>query len=197
VAEPQHKYTQMANIEVKNIVKNLDGLKHYLQNRVKTIMGVEAVNFYKEGFLKGGSTTTGFSPWKKAKRLNPQSKWYGFQYGSTVAPPSNHPRRKGVVGKYKKRKASSITNYSPAATKRRTLSGETKELMNSIEFVKTPNGVRIFSDKPYADIINKGGQIKVFGKKLTTMPARPFIYHSSKLNALIRQKINKDIKNFK
>jgi len=169
-------------------------LKQYIERDAPRMAGIEAVNHFKKSFIDGGFTDSSLVKWKPAKRTVSNSYWYGFEYGSRVATPDNHPRRWKAKGKYKPRKANPVTNYSPAATTRKTMSGKTGDLKDSIQYRTEKGRAIIFSDQPYADIHNSGGQTKVFGRKTTTMPKRQFIGDSIKLKAKIKHEIKKDFK---
>ncbi|MBN2892486.1 MAG: hypothetical protein JXL97_11510, partial [Bacteroidales bacterium] len=100
----------------------------YVEDKAPRIVGVEAVNFFKSTFDKGEFTDKGLIKWKPVKRTDKNSKWYGFEYRARSRTPSNHPKRKNAKRGYKPRKVNPITNFSPAATKRKTLNGATGDL---------------------------------------------------------------------
>lgn len=64
---------------------------------------------------------------------------------------------------------------------------EKNEAINNV----VPQGVEILSDKPYAEVQNNGGDIRVFGRRTAKLPARPFIGHSQELDAKIEDIIEK------
>lgn len=174
------------------IEQNLRRLQGYMQRDAPRIVGTEAVNHFKRSFDEQGFTDLSRIPWKASKRTRSESPWYGFEAGARTRVPASHPRRRGK-GKYKARKANPITNYSPAATKRKTLSGRTGDLHDSIQYAIEEGAVRVYSDIPYATIHNQGGISSVFGRKNTYMPARQFIGPSIKLQARTKHIILKDI----
>lgn len=133
-------------------------------NDIKDILGVEAVNHFKESFDNEGFTDEVINPWKEVERRKPESSWYGHS---------------GQTGK-----------FSQERTAAQILTGETGELRNAIEYKYLPNGVRVANEKPYAAVHQYGLPAKIYGKKPFKMPARPFIGRSK---ALIR-KINDRIK---
>ena len=102
---------------------------------IKDILGTEAVNHYKESFHSEGFTDETLNPWAEVKRREPTSPWYGHS---------------GQTGK-----------FSNARTSSKILSGETKELQNSITFDHIAYGARIKSDKPYAAVHQFGGLAKI------------------------------------
>jgi phage gpG-like protein len=169
-------------------------IARYIQRDAPRMMGIEARKHFKQSFLDGGFTDSNLEKWKPAKRTNTGSVWYGFEYGARTRTPDGHPKRWKAKGKYKARKANPVTNYSPAATKRRTLSGRTGDLMNSLQYTVGTAKVTISSNLPYANVHNTGGRISVFGRKSATLPKRQFIGHSTKLNARLKLEINRDIK---
>ncbi len=176
-----------------NIVGNFARLQQYIANDAPRIMGIEAVNHFKESFEKGGFTDRSFVPWHIAKRLDSSSPWFGFQYRARVATPDNHPKRKGAKRAYKARKVNPITNFSPAATKRKTLTGLTGDLADSLHYL-TRNGKAIVrSNLAYANIQNKGGYIKIFGKKSVYLRPRKFVGYSYQLQNRIHNILKQDI----
>lgn len=169
-------------------------IKNYINNKAPRIAGIEAMNHFKKSFMDEGFTDMNLVKWKPAKRLNPNSPWYGFLANARTRTPDNHPKRRDAQGKYKPRKPKPITNYSPAATKRRTLSGATGDLKESLQYTTAKAQVTISSNLPYAKVHNEGGKISVFGRKSVTVPRRQFIGDSLKLRAKIKFIINNDIK---
>lgn len=159
-------------------------LDDYLQNEAPIIIGTEAVNHFKESFENQGFTDQTLEKWQEVKRREPSSSWYGFKYGSKTTRPGKTQRGSGGT-----------TNYSPAATIRPILSGETQELMNSIRFQKIPYGARITAGTPYAKLMNEGGPMKVFGKGGAKMPKRQFMGKSEVLIKRISEQLLRDIKN--
>lgn len=155
----------------------------YFETQVPTIMGVEAVNHFKESFTKQGFTDKGLDKWAEVERRE-EGVWKGFQYGSTVPRPGKKQRKKGA-----------ITNYSPAASKRQILTGQTMELQESIKWKPNGRGVTVFSDVPYAKIQNEGGAMRIFGKASGEIPKREFMGRSevlrNKIKAIIMHDLNK------
>lgn len=129
-------------------------IKQFRDRDLPDIVGMEAVNHYKEGFANEGFTDQTLKPWQDVKRRDPSSPWYGFSYGSK-------------------------NNFSASRTSDKILTGETRELQNSIDYVKKPGRVTVFSDKKYAAVHQFGLPAKIFGKKKFQMPARPFIGRSA------------------
>lgn len=135
-------------------------------SKIRDILGVEAVNHYKQSFLDQGFTDEVLNPWKDVKRRNPESKWYGHS---------------GQTGK-----------FSAARTTAKILTGETRELQNAITFRRLENGVRVSNEKPYASVHNYGGMAKIYGKKAFQMPPRKFIGKSAVLVSNINAKIHRE-----
>jgi len=133
---------------------------------IRDILGVEAVNHYKQSFANEGFTDEVLNPWKDVKRRDPQSKWYGHS---------------GQTGKK--------TTERMAA---KILTGETRELQNAITYRRIENGVRVSNDKPYASVHNYGGRAKIYGKKEFQMPQRQFIGKSAVMVTSIKSKIKKE-----
>lgn len=132
---------------------------------IKDIIGVEAVNHYKESFQNEGFTDETLNPWKDVQRRNPSSRWYGHS---------------GQTGK-----------FSQARTTAKILSGETRELQNAITYRHIAGGVRVSNDKPYASVHNYGGRAKIYGKKEFQMPKRQFIGRSAVMVSKINDKIKR------
>jgi len=170
--------------DFSKIFAKLNRLESYLENEAPVIIGTEAVKHFQDSFENQGFTDENLQKWDEVKRRDPSSSWYGFKYGASTA-------RSGKA----RRKSGSMTNYSPAATQRPILSGETQELMNSIRFQKIPFGARITAGTSYAKLINEGGPMKVFGKPGAKMPKRQFIGKSSALFRKIEAELLRDIKN--
>lgn len=154
----------------------------YLENDSPRIIGTEAVKFFKESFTNQGFTDETLEKWEEVERRKPTSEWYGFKYQSRVARPGA-----------KRRKDNSITNYSPAATQRPILSGETQELFNSLRWEKRGRGARITAGTPYAQIQNEGGEITIFGKTKGKIPRRQFMGKSAVLTRRLRSIIKQDL----
>lgn len=187
----------MVTIPLSQFTRHLQqqaaAIKKYIEKDAPRLAGIEAVNHFKKSFTDGGFTDSNLQPWQPSKRTQANSKWYGFLYGARTKPPAAHPRRAGAKKPYKARKANPITNYSPAATKRRTLSGATGDLKESIRYRTEPGKAVIYSNLPYADTHNEGGPASVFGRKSFKMPKRQFIGHSQALNTRIQAIIQADI----
>lgn len=168
-------------------------MQDYIEKKLPRIIGIEAVNHFRDNFAKEGFVDDHIDPWKPSKRTDANSPWYGFLYGARTPPPNTHPKRRGAKRKYKVRKANAITNYSPAARKRKTLSGTTRDLQESIHYNVQKSKVVIKSDLPYAHIHNEGGTIEVFGRKKVKIPQRKFIGESKALSQKILNRMRTDL----
>lgn len=155
----------------------LNRLKKYIDKDVPVIVGVEAVNHFKESFEKQGFEDEGIEKWEDVKRRDPSSGWYGFMWKG----------EKQVKGGRK-------ANRSEAAKSRPILSGETQELRNSIDWIQLGKTIKIYSTKVYAQIQNEGGEIKVFGKHTANIPKRQFMGKSGALKKKLEIMISNDIK---
>ena len=136
---------------------------------IKDIMGVEAVNHFRESLDNEGFTDEILNPWKEVERRKPESPWYGHS---------------GQTGR-----------FSPERTTALILTGETGELKAATRYKYIPGGVRISNEKPYAAVHQFGLPAKIYGKKLFTMPARPFIGKSKALVRKIEDKIKRQLIN--
>jgi len=135
---------------------------------IKTIMGVEAVNHFKKSFQDEGFTDEELVKWEDVKRRNPASEWHGHS---------------GQTGK-----------FSQARTTAKILSGETKELQNSISYAYIEGGVRITDAALYASVHNFGEGANVYGRKPFIMKKRQFMGPSKVLGENIENKIVVEIK---
>lgn len=151
--------------QAKNAIKNkLKHLKQFREEDLPDIVGTEAVNHYTESFANEGFTDQSLVKWKNVKRRDPKSTWYGFA-------PYNKNR------------------FSTTRATDKILTGDTKELQNSIRYTKQPGIVTIYTDKEYAAVHQFGKPSKIFGKKTFQQTARPFIGKSEKLENKIKQNI--------
>lgn len=171
-------------MDISKITKKLERAKQYLQNDVPDIIGIEAVNHFKDSFQNEGFTDTSLEKWEPVKRSDSSSRWYGFKYKSTSSRPGQTKRKEG-----------GYSNYSDAATSRPILSGETQELMNAIDYTFDGRRVTITAHAKYAQIHNEGGDMKVFGRSGATMPKRQFMGKSEVLRKHLQQMIRKDLLN--
>lgn len=162
------------------IKKKIKDLEKYLAYDLPKKVGVEAVNHFKKSFQDQGFTDKNLEKWDDVKRRDASSPWYGFQYRAKSSRPGSTRRKEG-----------STTNYSPAATKRPILTGETGQLKDSIDWLAVGRRIEIKASTPYSQIQNEGGDIKIFGKTSGKISARKFIGDSEAL----RQRINKIIEN--
>ena len=180
--------------DFKHLSDKFKRLQRYAARDMQRKIGIESRKFFKENFVKQGFVDQHLEKWPSAKRRLKTSVWYGFQYGAKTPPPNNHPRRRHAKKPYKARKAGAITNYSPAATKRKTLSGLTGDLKDSLEYrIVNKNLVVVESNLPYAKVLNDGGEIKVFGKKTVQLKPRKFLGKSRALENKLKKMIQRDI----
>lgn len=153
----------------KQFPKKLKELNDFVNSEdILDILGVEAVNHFKGSFDNEGFTDDTLNPWKNVKRRDSDSPWYGHS---------------GQTGR-----------FSTARTTAKVLTGETRELQNSITYTRIPAGARISSDKPYAAVHQFGGMAKIYGKKQFNMTPRPFIGKSKLLVDNISNKIKREFK---
>ena len=151
----------------KRFPQKMDRIKEFVNSpKILDILGVEAVNHYKQSFQNEGFTDKVLNPWKDVKRRDPNSAWFGHS---------------GQTGK-----------FSAARTTAKILTGETRDLQNAITYRQIENGVRVSNEKPYASVHNYGGRAKIYGKKEFQMPQRRFIGKSAVLTANINTKIRRE-----
>lgn len=179
----------MANRNLNNLSgdfrRKLDKLTQEVTRGILIVIGKEAVdrfrdNFHREGFLDGS-----LHKWKDVKRRDPQSPWYGFEYKAEKRLPGS---RKNTQAKKRK-----PLNFSQTATVRKILASKRMELHNSLRYHLQPGQVVIASDKPYAQVQNEGGTIKIFGKHPVKLQARPFMGPSIELDRKVEQQIRQRI----
>jgi phage gpG-like protein len=84
-------------------------------------------------------------------------------------------------------------NKGRAAGTRKILTGETKELAESIGYKAEGRKVKISSDKVYAEIHNKGGRAGRGHKSV--IHARPFIKKSASLIKRLNRRLKRKIQN--
>lgn len=88
-----------------------------------------------------------------------------------------------------RRKPESSWYKKGANAGRKILSGQTKELQDSMSYTYIADGVRVTNSTPYASVHQFGEGAYIFGKKAFTMKARPFIGNSQ----VMRENINNEI----
>jgi phage gpG-like protein len=149
----------------QKINEKMEEIRGFVREDVPDIIGVEAVNFFKDSFGKEGFAG---NPWQEVERRKPESSWYGFSAGAK-------------------------RNFSAAQATAKILSGETGELKEAITYRKDPGMVTVSNEKPYAAVHNYGLPAKIFGKKEFVMPKRTFMEHSDELQANIDEKIQREM----
>lgn len=164
--------------------KKLGQVERWARSELPRRVGREAVEHFKENFDREGFVDGDLKKWPDVKRRDPGSKWYGFDYRGEKRTSVAFSRDR-KTGKTRRAKRQKKLNFSRAATRRKILNGPAHALQDSLRYVPTDGGVRITSDKPYADLHNKGGTVKVFGRGTAHIPARPFVGDSKELNAKI------------
>lgn len=153
-----------------DFAKRMEKVKEFIQgDDIKDILGVEAVNHFKESFVNEGFTDESLQKWPEVERRQPESPWFGHS---------------GQTGK-----------FSQSRTMAKILTGETKELQNSISYVRTAEGARVTNAAPYAAVHQFGLQSKVYGRKTFTQKQRPFVGKSLVLKQNIEDKITSEITN--
>lgn len=150
------------------IRKKLQEIADFRKNKLPDIVGTEAVNHFKEGFAKEGFTDKTLVKWRNVKRRDPASPWYGFSMENK-------------------------SRFSNTRALDKILTGDSKELQNSISYVKQTDRVTVYSDKEYAAVHQFGLTSKIFGKKSFTQTARPFIGKSEVLEQNIYAKIEREL----
>ena len=173
----------------EDLKKKMKQAQKAIQKEIIPVVGTLAVGHFKESFHNGGFTNGGIKKWADVKRRDSKSPWYGFEYKGEKRTfhALTRDRKTGKTSKAKKQKP---LNFSPAATMQKPLSSKRMELRNSLRSINGRGKVTISSDKPYAQVQNEGGTIKVFGKHPVKLTARPFMGESKELNQDVEKKVN-------
>lgn len=179
-----------------DIQKEIDRLTHLANQWVKhdlpRLVGKTAVDHFKENFDKEGFVDGGLQKWPDVKRRDSSSPWYGFDYIGEKRTSYAFKRDRKTGKTYKASKQKKL-NFSKAATARKILNSSTNDLCRSITYNVSGGNVIITSDKPYAEVHNTGGTIKVFGKHPVKLPKRQFIGESHELTQKIDDIIDKGL----
>ena len=181
-----------SNDLIHEIERALKKVEREAAKKIPRLIGNAAVEHFKENFDKGGFVDGGVNKWADVKRRDSSSPWYGFDYKGEHRTSYKFKREK-KTGKTKKAAKQKKLNFSKAATVRPVMQGATHELQRSIRCDVSGTNITISSDKPYAQIHNDGGTVKVFGKHSATMPQRQFIGESKELNAKIESIIDTNV----
>lgn len=182
----------MQNPDIKKIIEGQEKkARRWAKNRLPRLVGKTAVDHFKDNFRQEGFVDGGLHKWPEVERRKPDSPWYGFRYKGEKRT-SYRFKRDRKSGKTLKSKTQKKLNFSRAATRWNILHNG-GDLKDSIRYDKTPEGVVILSDLPYAAVQNNGGPIHIFGKKTVQLPPRPFIGHSAELDRKIEETIEKGL----
>lgn len=173
----------------KDFQEKLNKLKEGLTRDIPVIVGKLAVDHFKENFHKQGFVNNGLKKWANVKRRDQSSPWYGFEYTGQKRTSVAFTRSK-QTGKTQRSAKQKPLNFSSSATTRKVLSSKRMELYNSIRYKTSGGQVVISSDKPYAQLHNEGGTIKVFGKHPVKIPQRQFMGESKELSDKFAEQIN-------
>ncbi|MCB9245961.1 MAG: phage virion morphogenesis protein [Flavobacteriales bacterium] len=150
---------------IKDLINLQQDLVKTIAHDIPRSIGKEGEDYFRESFQKESFDGV---KWKEVKRRMPNSRWFGFEY-----------------------KGKGLKPFSPAATRRKILTGSTGDLAESITHRIEPGRVIFASDKPYAQVHNEGGHAFVFGKSKFTMPKRQFMGFSQEFDAQIDRIIEK------
>lgn len=186
----------MANRDINNLPGDLRRCLGMLAQAVgrdfPVVIGKTGIDHYRENFRAGGFVNGGLHKWPDVKRRDAKSGWYGFEYKGEKRT-SLRLTRDRKTGKTKRAARQKPLNFSTTATIRAPLSSKRMDLCNSLRYYCRPGEAIIATDKPYAQVQNEGGLIKVFGKHPARIPARPFIGQSRELDEKVGEEINKRI----
>lgn len=178
----------------KNVLQDIERkIKRYAHANLPRMAGKMAVDEFRENFHRQGFRNNGLHRWADAKRRDPSSPWYGFQYKGERRTSVRFVRDR-KTGKTRRSQSQSKLNFSSAATKRGILIGPGSNLMRSVTVRQaTAQRVAIGTDLPYAEVHNEGGYIRVFGKAKVKVPKRQFIGESRELMQAIEKKFLREV----
>lgn len=186
----------MANTELNNLPGDLHrclkAINRAIGRDLPMVIGKTAVDHFRENFRLGGFVNGGLHKWTDVKRRDPKNPWYGFEYKREKRT-SLRLTRDRKTGKTKRAARQKLLNFSQTATIRAPLSSKRMELYNSLRYYCRQNEAIIATDKPYAQVQNEGGPIKIFGKRPARITARPFMGQSRELDEKVGEEINKRI----
>ncbi len=149
------------NDDIEKILKRkIKEVERWVRDDLPRQAGKTAVDHFRENFVREGFMDGGVKKWKEVKRRMPSSGWYGFEYKGERRNSYTFARNK-KTGKTRKAKSQKRLNFSKAATVRKILNGRTHELQDSIRYNVVPQGVEILSDKPYAEVQQRGRHPRV------------------------------------
>lgn len=170
----------------------LEAISQAIGRDLPIVIGKTATDHFRENFRAGGFVNGGLHKWADVKRRNSKSGWYGFEYKGEKRTALRLTRDR-KTGKTKRAARQKLLNFSSTATIRAPLSSKRMELYNSLRYYCRQNEAIIATDKPYAQVQNEGGPIKVFGKRPARITARPFMGQSRELDEKVGEEINKRI----
>jgi phage gpG-like protein len=136
-----------------------------VKKQLPTVLANQAQTFFTHSFDKQGFEE-GKDPWQEVKRRQEGTSEYKY------------PKYKGLG-----RRTKAILSGS----------GRLKRAVASSVRQATWDLIRLIVDVPYADIHNKGGEGKAFGKHAFKMPKREFMGDSSILRKMQKDKIKQVI----
>lgn len=186
----------MTNRELNNLPGDLrrclEAISQAIGRDLPIVIGKTATDHFRENFRAGGFVNGGLHKWADVKRRDSKSGWYGFEYKGEKRTALRLTRDR-KTGKTKRAARQKLLNFSSTATIRAPLSSKRMELYNSLRYYCRQNEAIIATDKPYAQVQNEGGPIKVFGKRPARITARPFMGQSRELDEKVGEEINKRI----
>jgi len=174
----------------KQFASKMSELSKFIEGeKIRDIMGSEAVDHFQKSFKNEGFTDDVLEPWQDVKRRDPNSPWYGHNRFASKEESTNKNQQR-----LQKKNSGTIGIFSQERTTAPILKGGTSDLRNSIRYMITDKGVRVLNSTPYASVHQFGKMAKIYGKKSFQMPARPFMGKSILLKNNIENKIYKEIK---
>jgi phage gpG-like protein len=139
----------------------------YLKTQAPKVIGVEAKNHFREGFVNEGFTDKALEPWEEVKRREDAA--------------------------LKRNKNGKVSKSQPRDQRRKILS-DAGTLKNSIDYSITGNEIEVGTDdvKGKAEAHNEGTTTAGRGNS-TTIPKRQFIGQSNQLEQKIKAKFERDV----
>ena len=166
-----------------------------INNRMPRLIGDMLVDAFRKSWQLQRFNDVGSPPWPEVKRRIPGSPWYGFNYKSNSRMPGGSRCTTGKGNPFKPGSRGGSSNFTATATTRNILLGWGSAALRDSIFVAQAAGGKVIvaTDKPYAQVHNEGGKIRVFGKATAILPKRQFMGQSVTAEAQARQMITKVI----
>lgn len=146
-------------------------------------IGRIGLNEFRDSFTNQRFNDAGSPAWKDVKRRDPKSNWYGFKLGNKARRPGVHTRKKLGKG-----------NFSKARTTNAIM--QVTGQLRDATFVKSANFREVVwaNSSKQANLMNRGGRFRIFGKHSAVMPKRQFMGYSTRMMGKIRLFVRQEFK---